>query len=236
MAARKGREDVRERPSDDARERILAVAAREFADKGYDGATTAAIAKAAGVTQPLVHYYFASKELLWKAAVDLFCQRLQWLEESSLEDLRDLDPLSQLKVLARRFVNFVWRYPELARMLTQEGARGGPRFQYIADSLLKPMLSVVESALDKAQRDGWLKPLPVRHLLFLWLGAASQLFATPALAQEMGLDPQCPSTPRQYADAYVEMVFHGLTRPVRAEAAQVPEGPKDPSPSPKRPS
>jgi AcrR family transcriptional regulator len=46
------------------RERLLAAAAQVVADRGYDAATIKAIARAAGVTPGLVHYYFASKDEL----------------------------------------------------------------------------------------------------------------------------------------------------------------------------
>src|SRR5437016_2873742 len=57
-------------PDQDGRERILSAAIRAFAEVGYAGATTAGIARDAGVTQPLVHHHFGSKDGLWRAAVD----------------------------------------------------------------------------------------------------------------------------------------------------------------------
>src|SRR5512134_3728154 len=52
------------------RERILHVALEEFAANGFEGTSMAHIARRAGVTQPLVHYHFESKDALWRAAVD----------------------------------------------------------------------------------------------------------------------------------------------------------------------
>ena len=53
-----------------SRDRILAAALSEFANRGFDGTTTAEIARRAGVTQPLVHYHFDSKDALWYATVE----------------------------------------------------------------------------------------------------------------------------------------------------------------------
>lgn len=212
--------DFREAAASEARGRILEVAARLFAEQGFEGASTAAIAKLAGVTQPLVHYYFQSKERLWRATVDAIAGRLELLDPGMLAELADLDPLSQLKVLARRFLHFLWRYPALGRLLVQEGAVSGPRFRYLVERLLRPMLSVLETSLSRAQREGWLKPVPVEHLLFLWLGVASPLVTAPALALEMGIDPSAPATFQQYSDACVEMMFHGLTNPPSTDPAK----------------
>lgn len=51
-------------------EEILAAAEEEFFRNGYDGASTAVIAKAAGVTHAMVNYYFRSKENLFMKILD----------------------------------------------------------------------------------------------------------------------------------------------------------------------
>jgi AcrR family transcriptional regulator len=60
----------RGRSSKATRGLILEAALAEFAEHGYQGATTASIARRVGVTQPLVHYHFGSKEALWRTTVD----------------------------------------------------------------------------------------------------------------------------------------------------------------------
>ena len=48
-------------------QQILEAAEREFLKKGYDGARTTSIAKAAGVTHAMLHYYFRTKEKMFQA-------------------------------------------------------------------------------------------------------------------------------------------------------------------------
>jgi AcrR family transcriptional regulator len=55
----------------DARERILAAAADEFSERGYDAATMRGIASRAGVDAALVHHYFGGKSDLFTEVVDL---------------------------------------------------------------------------------------------------------------------------------------------------------------------
>ncbi len=57
--------------SSDARERILAAAAAEFGERGYDGATMRAIAERAAVDPALLHHYFGAKSELFTATVDV---------------------------------------------------------------------------------------------------------------------------------------------------------------------
>jgi AcrR family transcriptional regulator len=55
----------------DTREAILAAARAGFARSGYDGASTRAIATAAGVDAALINHYFGSKQRLFVAAMEL---------------------------------------------------------------------------------------------------------------------------------------------------------------------
>ena len=55
---------------------ILEAAEREFITKGYDGARTTSIAKEAGVTHAMLHYYFRTKEHLFEQIIDKKCQKL----------------------------------------------------------------------------------------------------------------------------------------------------------------
>ena len=51
-------------------QQILRAAELEFLSKGYNGARTTSIAKAAVVTHAMLHYYFRTKELLFERIID----------------------------------------------------------------------------------------------------------------------------------------------------------------------
>ena len=53
------------------RRRLLELAVRRFAEDGYRATSVSAIAREAGLTQAAVYAYFANKEALFEAAVDL---------------------------------------------------------------------------------------------------------------------------------------------------------------------
>lgn len=53
------------------RRRLLDLAVRRFADDGYRATSVSAIAREAGISQAAVYAYFANKEALFEAAVDL---------------------------------------------------------------------------------------------------------------------------------------------------------------------
>ena len=64
--------EVRERIRDADRTRadILAVATREFADRGYAGARINEIADKTSTTKRMIYYYFGGKEQLYIAVLE----------------------------------------------------------------------------------------------------------------------------------------------------------------------
>ncbi|MDF2962022.1 MAG: TetR family transcriptional regulator [Paenibacillus sp.] len=61
---------------EDRKELIIEKAVAIFAEWGYYKATTALVAKAAGVTQPYVFHFFKNKEELFKAVIDRAVNRI----------------------------------------------------------------------------------------------------------------------------------------------------------------
>lgn len=57
-------------PAAQRREQLLETAATLFASRGYSGATTSEIARAAGVTEPIIYRHFPSKRDLFIALIE----------------------------------------------------------------------------------------------------------------------------------------------------------------------
>ncbi len=80
----KARHATRRLPSDERREAILDAALGVFAATSYAGATTAAIAREAGVSEPILYRHFPSKRDLYLACLDSAWLRLSAaIEEES---------------------------------------------------------------------------------------------------------------------------------------------------------
>jgi AcrR family transcriptional regulator len=65
------REASRRLPAAERRRAILRAALRVFSSTSYAGATTAEIAREAGVSEPVLYRHFASKRALWVACLDV---------------------------------------------------------------------------------------------------------------------------------------------------------------------
>ena len=96
-----------------ARGAILAAALRVFGEKGFDGATTAEIAAAAGVSKGLVFNYFPSKDALLEALIEeTLGQALDCWEAADWSG----DPAGQLARIVDNGVAEVLRRPEFHRL------------------------------------------------------------------------------------------------------------------------
>jgi AcrR family transcriptional regulator len=63
--------------SDERREQVLEAAVKEFAARGYHAASTTAIAKRAGISQPYIYALFPSKRELFLATSRLVIGRIR---------------------------------------------------------------------------------------------------------------------------------------------------------------
>ena len=68
---------------------VVETACRVFAKSSYRGSTTAQIAKATGVTEPVLYRHFASKRELYLACLDAAWERLRHLWQQALEQESD---------------------------------------------------------------------------------------------------------------------------------------------------
>ena len=88
------------------REQLIEVATKIFAKWGYNAATTAAIAEAAGVTEPILYRHFASKQ-------EMFVAITRAMSEQTLKHWNELighvgdAATDKIRTIAREFPNHI---------------------------------------------------------------------------------------------------------------------------------
>ncbi len=203
----------RGRSSTISRDRILEASLVEFTKNGYEGATTASVARRVGVTQPLIHYHFGSKEALWRATVELAFGRLTAVLQGIEEDVMRSEPHEAVRIVARRFVYFNARHPEVARLIISESAARSPRLEWMVDKHLRPLTRQLEMMFQAGLDSGALKQLPIQSVIFAFLGAVPHFFdAAPLIDLLWGFDPLSPEHVEAHADTLVEMFTTGILR------------------------
>ena len=76
-------------PAAERRVALLDTACRVFCDSSYHGATTAAIARRAGVSEPILYRHFGSKRDLYLACLDEAWRRLREVGEAAVAQRGD---------------------------------------------------------------------------------------------------------------------------------------------------
>src|SRR5262245_1607998 len=110
-------------PAGERRAAVLETACRVFGRCSYRSATTAEIAREAGVTEPILYRHFESKRSLYLACVDETWERVRaaWEEALAEED----DPREWLPGMGRAFAAFKDQQAALANLWAQALAEAG---------------------------------------------------------------------------------------------------------------
>jgi TetR/AcrR family transcriptional regulator len=147
-----------------------------FAEQGFGGATMAAIASRAGVPKPNVHYYFPTKERLYRAVVERVLSA--WLEAASSFDTSD-DPAEALTSYISAKMDLARSMPLGSRIWASEIMRGAPFIQDFLDTTLTEWVRSRERVLRKWILAGKIKPIGPR-VLFYMIWATTQQYANAA--------------------------------------------------------
>src|SRR5712672_2010401 len=109
----------------DIRQALLESALVEFGAKGFDGASTRAIAARIEAHQPQINYHFESKSALWTAAVDhlfvLLRDAIYGVIPAKLAGVEVSQLAAAFADGIRRFVRFAAEHPELNQIMVHEG-------------------------------------------------------------------------------------------------------------------
>ena len=77
-------------PAAERRQALIDTAIRVFSEGSYHGTTTAEIARAAGISEPILYRHFASKRELYLAALDHVWGKMRASWEKTLETTPDV--------------------------------------------------------------------------------------------------------------------------------------------------
>lgn len=84
-------------------QQVLAAATEEFGRRGYEATTVAAVANRVGVTKPLLHHYFGSKQDLYLACLNPVGDRLLHAIRTAMAEPASADRPTALRVLHALF-------------------------------------------------------------------------------------------------------------------------------------
>jgi TetR/AcrR family transcriptional regulator len=199
----------------DIREALLESALVEFGAKGFDGASTRAIASRIHAHQPQINYHFESKSALWTAAVEHLFGLLR-------ETLRGVFPAKPTEIgipaLAaafadgiRRLVRFVAAHPELNQIMVHEGTAPSSRLTWLTETHVKPFFNGIRPAWQMLRDAGVAAPIDSEILYYVLIGGASLPYVNAAEVRLLtGRDPNDSTWIDSHADGLVAILLPGL--------------------------
>ncbi|MBX7132106.1 MAG: TetR/AcrR family transcriptional regulator [Fimbriimonadaceae bacterium] len=145
-------------PAVDRKHEILVSSLHVFAQRGFDGATTKDLAKAAGVSEALLYRHFPTKEAIYNDLVTLLgstkevvIRRLTQDEPSTAAFVRTFFVLARVIILGQPGRP---KDVSIDRLMGQSLLGDGAFAAAILDSLFVPMVPYLSQCLDLARESG----------------------------------------------------------------------------------
>ena len=164
------------RRTDIRRERealILSAAEKVFAEAGFGGATMQLIADMAGLPKANLHYYFATKEELYRRLVrDIF---EIWLHAAdSMDDAAG--PAEGIGAYIDAKMEISRRHPHGSKVWASEVMHGAPVIQDYLETTLRDWTEGRVALIRRWIDEGKMAPVDPHHLLYM-LWASTQHYA-----------------------------------------------------------
>jgi TetR/AcrR family transcriptional regulator len=191
---------------------IAAVAVRVFAESGYEGASIAAIAEAAGLSKQNLMYYYPTKQALYQHVLDEVLD--DWLER--MESLADEqgDPHDVLRAYVQAKLRFSREQPWASKVYAMEIIGGAQLYGEQIKDRVVPLLRKDIEVFEKWIAAGRIAPLNATHLLFM-IWAMTQSYADFSAQMALVLGRK-QLTRKDYADGedtIVRMVMAAISLP-----------------------
>lgn len=153
--------------------RILSAAEKVFARAGFGGATMSAIATGSGLPKANLHYYFGSKDVLYRAVLARILN--DWLVPTH-GITADADPRTVLEGYIRAKMVLSAQRPDGSKVFANEMLHGAPVVKTILTTELRPMVLDKAAVVQRWIDAGRMAPVDPIHLFFtIW--AATQTYA-----------------------------------------------------------
>ncbi|MFM0371753.1 TetR/AcrR family transcriptional regulator [Paraburkholderia aspalathi] len=187
----------------ETRSAILNAALAEFATKGFEAASIRSIADRIGLQHPLITYHYRSKDVLWQAVAEFVFERIRQEWDINLTDTPPAMAADRVKLVYRSLFRFTVDFPQFHRFMLQEFLVYSPRLQWLADTVLKPLINWLIPQIRAAQDENTLPKVEPILLHYLMISLTSTLSG---FGPEMLATSNVSASDPAVVDAYWQMV------------------------------
>jgi AcrR family transcriptional regulator len=173
------------------------------------------IAKVAQVAAPLIHYYFGSKENLWRETVAWSLADLRRDALAIGNATRALAPLDRLRVFLQTVTRHAARWPDNFVMIIAEARSESDRFAWVQENYTGVIFEELRSILQDAKDRKVIKNIAIDQLASLLVGGVLVYFtANPEVSNNT--DPKdLDRISGEYTDLMFELLLDGISRKKR---------------------
>ena len=215
MSAKNGSEEhVRQsEPASGAKggEILLDAASDLMIEAGSTDVSLHQIARRAGVTAPLVKYWFGSREglLLALAKRDTEDPLRQLAELMTLE----LDPATKLRIHIHGIISAYAQFPYLNRLIDQLlWDRESESSKVLRARVIRPIARAQRTILSDGIAAGQFREVNVKYMYFLIVGACHYIFSTRVGAYEVfGVPKVTKELSLEYAAFATDIILRGIS-------------------------
>jgi len=192
----------------ETRTAILNAALSEFAAKGFEAASIRSIADRIGLQHPLITYHYRTKDILWQAVAEHVFHRIRHEWDGYVANTPAMSAAEQVRLLYRALFRFTVDFPEFHRFMLQEYLVYSSRLQWLADTVLRPMIDTLLPQIRQAQEQGELPGVEpvVLHYLMISLTSTLSTFGSEMLATSR-LSAADPAVADSYWSTVEELIF-----------------------------
>lgn len=136
------------------RAEILAVATKEFSERGYAGARIDEIADRTRTTKRMIYYYYGGKEQLYIAVLENAYREIREVEQRV--DVAGLDPVDAIRRLAELTYDHHTAHPDFLRLVGIENIHHGEhilRSEHRAE-MAGPVVDLISTILENGREQG----------------------------------------------------------------------------------
>jgi TetR/AcrR family transcriptional regulator len=152
---------------------ILQAAEKVFAEAGFGGATMQLIADLAGPPKANLHYYFPTKEDLYRRVVRNIFEI--WLQAAQSMDNAP-GPVEGIGAYIDAKMEISRRHPNGSKVWASEVMHGAPVIQDYLETTLRDWTTGRAALIQRWVDEGKMKPVSPEHLLYM-LWATTQHYA-----------------------------------------------------------
>ena len=143
---------------------ILSAAEKVFAEAGFGGATMQLIADVAGLPKANLHYYFPTKELLYRQVVQKIFQI--WLQAADIFDQAE-GPEEGIGAYIDAKMEISRRHADGSKVWASEVMHGAPVIQDYLETTLTDWTNGRIEVIERWIAEGRMTAIDPRHLLYM---------------------------------------------------------------------